>query len=157
MSEALRPIVKKLDIVQIQRKLMQETSKPIAEDLGLDHSKPHLNAPVQEISTEVKQDLVEFKRSLVGLIRDGYTQVMFTNKKYIKSENKLYYEIRIREEMMVIFIYLRDKVKHKVEYKWCSIHALVDGKKGSIADVNHFYQQFLVDLEANCVEMFDAS
>ena len=79
------------------------------------------------------------------------------NHQYIKSENKLYYEIRIREEMMVIFIYLRDKVKHKVEYKWCSIHALVDGKKGSIADVNHFYQQFLVDLEANCVEMFDAS
>ena len=149
--------VKPLDINQIQKNLKQKTSKPMVqsvlskESVQSDASVDQSATSKMAMTTEIQKGLNELKRILVSMISEGYTQIMCTNKKFKSSPESNYYEFWISKDVFTILIYNKDKVIISVEYKWLSLDALVNGKKGSIADVNHFYQQFLGDLEAKKV------
>lgn len=105
---------------------------------------------------EVEENLFKFKQALIGLIKEGFSQVVITNKTKKTLNTTRYYQIIVGKNNIIIKDAVGDVVQRNIVYQWNTLNVTIDGKPGEMAILDTYFQQMVVDMDNGQVEMFDA-
>ena len=104
---------------------------------------------------EVEENLFKFKQGLIGLIKEGFSQVVITNKTKKTLHTTPYYQIIVGKKNIIIKDAIGDVVQRNIVYQWNTLNVTIDGKPGEMAILDTYFQKMVVDMDNDQVETFD--
>ena len=104
---------------------------------------------------EVEENLFKFKQGLIHLIKEGFSQFVITNKTKKTLNTTPYYQIIVGKKNIIIKDAIGDVVQRNIVYQWGAVTVTIDGKPGEMAILDTYFQQMVVDMDTDQVEVFD--
>jgi hypothetical protein len=104
---------------------------------------------------EVEENLFKFKQGLINLIKEDFSHVVITNKTKETARTTPYYQIIVGKKNIIIKDVIGDVVQRNIVYQWNTLNVTIDGKPGEMDTLDTYFQQMVVDMDNDQVEMFD--
>lgn len=120
----------------------------------LGHDTPAGTQP--PLHPEISASLGKFKDTLLGLIDDGFRQVVITDKTKNTPNETPYYQIIVGHQNLVIHDAIGNTIQRKISYTWDTLNVTIDGQPGDMTLINTYFQKMVTDMDQDKVEMFHA-
>jgi len=103
---------------------------------------------------ELEENLFKFKQALIGLIKEDFKHVVITNKTKETARTTPYYQIIVGKKNIIIKDVIGDVVQRNIVYQWNTLNVTIDGNPGEMATLDTYFQQMVVDMDNDQVEIF---